>query len=237
MRQLRLKGRRKRLGRYAVRPAVKGFNDTMRCCSMNPSLIGPVETLVVQQGAVNQLAVLFNQSEVYAVRSGLPGCLHPGFGLYPIAYGGTGVPPCITVLYLFSWLSLQVQNQCSEFGDERPISAVAYSPDGSLLASGAWSGLLKLWGAAGCEKQLTVRAHDNRITGVPPPFLPPTGRVAWQAGSGVYSQLEIRLCIAVFISSNCSVVHRSVTLHMWFARAAAALLACWAPCSRACTYV
>ena len=64
---------------------------------------------------------------------------------------------------------VQVQNQCSEFGDERPIAAVAYSPDGSLLASGAWSGLLKLWGAAGCEKQLTVRAHDNRITGAPSP--------------------------------------------------------------------
>lgn len=56
-------------------------------------------------------------------------------------------------------------NQSSELGDERPVMGCAFSPDGSVLATAAWSGRLKLWRVARCEKQLTVQAHDTRITG------------------------------------------------------------------------
>ena len=45
------------------------------------------------------------------------------------------------------------------------MSGCAFSPEGSLLASVSWAGLLKLWDASMCAKQLTVKAHENRITG------------------------------------------------------------------------
>lgn len=60
---------------------------------------------------------------------------------------------------------MQVVMQSSEIGDERPIVAGAFSPDGSGLATASWSGRLKLWRTHRCEKQLTVQAHDTRITG------------------------------------------------------------------------
>ena len=59
----------------------------------------------------------------------------------------------------------QVANQSSEFADERPISACRFSPDGSLLASAAWSGQLKLWNLPTCQPLATIRAHQDRITG------------------------------------------------------------------------
>jgi len=64
---------------------------------------------------------------------------------------------------------LQLANQCSVFGDGRPIAACAFSPDGSALATASWSGLVKLWDGATCEHRLTVRAHAEniRVTGGP----------------------------------------------------------------------
>ena len=56
-------------------------------------------------------------------------------------------------------------------GDERPLAAAAFSPDGTVLATAAWSGLLKLWALPTCSKLLTIRAHTDRVTGVPPPRL------------------------------------------------------------------
>jgi hypothetical protein len=55
--------------------------------------------------------------------------------------------------------------QSSEIGDERPVAACAFAPDGATLATASWSGRLKLWRAPGSEKLLTVQAHDTRITG------------------------------------------------------------------------
>jgi U4/U6 small nuclear ribonucleoprotein PRP4 len=57
-------------------------------------------------------------------------------------------------------------NQASEIGDERPIAGCAFSPDGAQLATGAWSGTLKVWAMPSCSKQLTIKAHAERITGV-----------------------------------------------------------------------
>jgi WD40 repeat protein len=37
-----------------------------------------------------------------------------------------------------------LMNQSSEIGDERPIVGCAFSPDGTQLATGAWSGTLKV---------------------------------------------------------------------------------------------
>ena len=63
-------------------------------------------------------------------------------------------------------LARTIANQSSEIGDERPIMACAFRPDGQQLATAAWSGLFKLWQMPLCQRSLTVRAHQDRITGV-----------------------------------------------------------------------
>ncbi|KAL4445403.1 hypothetical protein ABPG77_011228 [Micractinium sp. CCAP 211/92] len=57
-------------------------------------------------------------------------------------------------------------NQASELGDERPIVGCAFSPDGSQLATGAWSGTVKVWAMPSMAKQLTIKAHAERVTGI-----------------------------------------------------------------------
>lgn len=59
-----------------------------------------------------------------------------------------------------------VVNQTSEVCDSRPVAAAAFAPGGALLATGAWSGKLRLWRVSDAAVQLTVQAHDDRITGV-----------------------------------------------------------------------
>ncbi|DBB14069.1 TPA: hypothetical protein ACH3X3_001030 [Trebouxia sp. C0006] len=63
-------------------------------------------------------------------------------------------------------LMRKVTNQSSEIADDRPSAACEFSPDGSTLATGAWSGLLKLWSVPDCQKKLTIKAHDDRVTGI-----------------------------------------------------------------------
>ncbi|EIE25482.1 WD40 repeat-like protein [Coccomyxa subellipsoidea C-169] len=72
-----------------------------------------------------------------------------------------------------------VVNQSSEIGDDRPITACAFSPSGQQLATAALSGLLKLWTVPDCQKQITIKAHADRVTGV-----------AWHPHAGAPGQGE-----------------------------------------------
>ncbi|KAK3267285.1 hypothetical protein CYMTET_24147 [Cymbomonas tetramitiformis] len=47
-----------------------------------------------------------------------------------------------------------------------PASGCAFSPDRSQLVTCSWSGLCKVWGVASKQKDLTIRAHEERVTGV-----------------------------------------------------------------------
>ena len=58
-----------------------------------------------------------------------------------------------------------LSNLSSELGDERPLATCAFRPDGSQLAVGSWSGLVKLWVMPDCAQPSAFRAHDDRITG------------------------------------------------------------------------
>jgi WD40 repeat protein len=67
-----------------------------------------------------------------------------------------------------SALSTTTSSPCSEHGDERPVSACSLSPDpsASLLITGGWSGLIKVWSIPKMEQQTMFRAHAERITDV-----------------------------------------------------------------------
>ena len=59
-----------------------------------------------------------------------------------------------------------VQNQLSNFGDERPISSVCFSPGSGLCATGSWSNLIKLWSVPDCRHVGTLKGHTERISGL-----------------------------------------------------------------------
>ena len=61
-----------------------------------------------------------------------------------------------------------LQIDCSQVADGRPLSALALSADGRSLLSGGWSGSVSLWRSLthGCERAVTVRAHEERVSGV-----------------------------------------------------------------------
>ena len=59
-----------------------------------------------------------------------------------------------------------VQNQLSNFGDERPVSFVAFAPGSRTCATGSWSNLVKLWSIPDCSLLGTLRGHTERISGL-----------------------------------------------------------------------
>ncbi|CAN0147307.1 unnamed protein product [Ectocarpus fasciculatus] len=54
----------------------------------------------------------------------------------------------------------------SQFGDDRPLSAIQVSPDGGTVASGSWTCLVKLWDIENLEMRKVLRGHSERVTGV-----------------------------------------------------------------------
>ena len=54
----------------------------------------------------------------------------------------------------------------SQIGDERPISIVRFAPNNKILATGSWSGTVKLWNVPSCTPIRALRGHSDRIGGV-----------------------------------------------------------------------
>src|SRR5258707_9136827 len=59
------------------------------------------------------------------------------------------------------------QNIGSQIGDDRPISVVRFSPNSKLLATGSWTGLVKVWSVPDCKLSSTLRGRT-----FPPPPTP-----------------------------------------------------------------
>ncbi|KAF8475189.1 U4/U6 snRNP-specific spliceosomal protein [Russula ochroleuca] len=57
-------------------------------------------------------------------------------------------------------------NLGSQIGDERPVSLVRFAPNGETLATGSWSGSVKLWNVPACTPIRTLRGHSDRVGGV-----------------------------------------------------------------------
>ncbi|TCD71836.1 hypothetical protein EIP91_003179 [Steccherinum ochraceum] len=57
-------------------------------------------------------------------------------------------------------------NLGSQIGDERPIAQVRFSPNSKILATGSWSGNVKLWNVPACTPIKTLSGHSDRVGGV-----------------------------------------------------------------------
>lgn len=77
--------------------------------------------------------------------------------------------------------------QCSQVGDVRPISACNFNEDSTLLLTGSWSGLCKLWSMPNCELIRTFRGHSHHIGGVV---------FRNKASSGVYDEVTSEVALA-----------------------------------------
>ncbi|XP_060071892.1 U4/U6 small nuclear ribonucleoprotein Prp4-like [Ylistrum balloti] len=56
-----------------------------------------------------------------------------------------------------------ISNECSQIGDNRPLSFCNFSPDGKILAVSSWSGLCKLWSIPDCGLIRQLRGHNGNV--------------------------------------------------------------------------
>lgn len=56
-----------------------------------------------------------------------------------------------------------VHNECSQIGDERPLSYCQFSPNGKMLAVASWSGVCKLWSVPDCNLIRNLRGHNCNV--------------------------------------------------------------------------
>uniref|UniRef100_A0A673AV29 U4/U6 small nuclear ribonucleoprotein Prp4-like n=1 Tax=Sphaeramia orbicularis TaxID=375764 RepID=A0A673AV29_9TELE len=59
-----------------------------------------------------------------------------------------------------------LNNFCSQIGDDRPISFCHFSPDSKMLATASWSGLCKLWSVPDCNLIRCLRGHNTNVGAV-----------------------------------------------------------------------
>ncbi|KAH6915982.1 U4/U6 snRNP-specific spliceosomal protein [Coprinopsis sp. MPI-PUGE-AT-0042] len=57
-------------------------------------------------------------------------------------------------------------NLGSQIGDERPIAQVRFAPNNQILATGSWSGTVKLWNVPQCTEIKALRGHSDKVSGV-----------------------------------------------------------------------
>ncbi|SNX87501.1 related to PRP4 - U4/U6 small nuclear ribonucleoprotein [Melanopsichium pennsylvanicum] len=57
-------------------------------------------------------------------------------------------------------------NLGSQIGDDRPVSMTRFAPNSQLLATGSWSGSIKLWQIPSATHQTTLRGHTDKVGGL-----------------------------------------------------------------------
>ncbi|MBM4046816.1 MAG: hypothetical protein FJ279_17045 [Planctomycetes bacterium] len=76
-------------------------------------------------------------------------------------------------------------------GHDKAVSCVAFSPDGKLLASGAWDGTVRFWDPETGAEKMTLRGHRGAVNSIA--FAPDGRSLASGAGLRTESDNTVRL--------------------------------------------
>ncbi|MCO5605210.1 hypothetical protein L7F22_059390 [Adiantum nelumboides] len=57
-------------------------------------------------------------------------------------------------------------NLGSQVGDTRPVSLVRFSPNAKILATGSWSGGVRLWDIPSAREKMSLRGHNDKVGGL-----------------------------------------------------------------------
>lgn len=83
-------------------------------------------------------------------------------------------------------------------GDERPLSAVRYTPDGKILLTSSWTGQCKGWDSQGQKHMFTLRGHKDRCHDIAVSPISATRRLyATSSADKTVSFLYLRLSCSV----------------------------------------
>lgn len=69
-----------------------------------------------------------------------------------------GTESCLTILQTFN-------NLGSQFGDDRPLSTIRFSPNSQYILSAFWTGTAKIWDLPNLNQTSIKRGHSDRIGG------------------------------------------------------------------------
>jgi hypothetical protein len=87
------------------------------------------------------------------------------------------------------WVAVTGQELLALKGHTRPVSCVAFSPDGKRIVSGSWDTTLKVWEAHTGQEVLSLKGHTLPVYCVA--FSPDGKRIV--SGGGNYSDAQGRL--------------------------------------------
>uniref|UniRef100_A0A8C7YEL4 Pre-mRNA splicing tri-snRNP complex factor PRPF4 n=1 Tax=Oryzias sinensis TaxID=183150 RepID=A0A8C7YEL4_9TELE len=122
-----------------------------------------------------------------------------------------------------------LNNFCSQIGDDRPISFCHFSPDSKMLATASWSGLCKLWSVPDCNLIRTLRGHNTNVGAIV--FRPQSGvsldqsdvNLASCAADGTVKLWNMERCVSsglasiwkIFGNNLCSVHSYDNSWRLW----------------------
>jgi len=119
----------------------------------------------MQNVAAFQRSNLLEDQEVYSIAFSPNSKLLAGGGMSSLfERQGTVVKPLRSISFLHLWDPATGKYLCSMGeADASPVSAVAFSPDGSLLASGGTNGKIQLWSLTNGQLLRTLDSHTIRV--------------------------------------------------------------------------